>query len=160
MKKIHRAWIHKAAWLLFILYITVLVYFLFFSEHYGRTADYAHSYNLHLFKEIKRFIQYRHVLGMESFIVNIFGNIFAFTPFGFILPIISPKNRRFINVALLSLELTLTIEILQYLLKVGIFDVDDIFLNTVGGVIGYLCYVICRKFAYGKKTGARNGKKR
>ncbi len=151
MKKTHRVWINRSAWFLFVIYIAALVYFLFFSEHYGRTYDYEYSYNLHLFKEIKRFIQYRQVIGVEGFIVNMFGNVFAFAPFGFILPIISAKNRRFLNVLLLSLELTLTIEILQFLLKVGIFDVDDIFLNTLGGVIGYLFFAICRKLVYSKK---------
>ena len=40
---------------------------------------------------------------------------------------------------------SLLAEILQLLLKVGSFDVDDLFLNTIGGLTGYLVYkaVIC-----------------
>jgi glycopeptide antibiotics resistance protein len=77
--------------------------------------------------------------------LNIAGNIFAFSPFGFILPVISPKNRKFLNVALLCFEFTLSIELIQLLLKVGIFDVDDIFMNLCGGIFGYCIFAICMK---------------
>lgn len=134
------------AWVFFIIYILLLSYFLFFSEKYGRTgSSLEYRYNLQLFKEIKRFITYRKELGFESFIVNILGNVLAFAPFGFILPFINPSNRKFINVVLLSLELTLAVELIQLLLKVGIFDVDDIFLNTLGGILGYLGFVLCNR---------------
>ena len=70
---------------LFILYIIMLAYFLFFSERYGRTIiSSEYRYNLTVFKEVRRFITYREKIGLESFVVNIFGNIFAFAPFGFI----------------------------------------------------------------------------
>lgn len=137
--------VNQISWVLFIVYIVLLAYFLFFSERYGRTAGTEYRYNLTLFKEIRRFIMYRKNLGIESFIVNIFGNVFAFIPFGFVLPIISPNNRKFLNITLLSFELTVTIEIMQLLLKVGIFDIDDIFMNTCGGILGYLCFYICYK---------------
>ena len=62
--------------ILFILYIIFLVYFLFLSDWYGREGvmDEYH-YNLVLFKEIKRFIQYRHQLGTFAVFSNLFGNI-------------------------------------------------------------------------------------
>lgn len=140
----NRKIITRISWLLFIIYIVFLAYFLFFSERYGRTiVSNEYRYNLHFFKEIKRFIKYRSELGVESFIVNFFGNIFAFSPFGFVLPIISPKNRKFIHVFLLSFELSLSIEIIQLLFKVGCFDVDDMLLNTIGGILGYILFFIC-----------------
>lgn len=146
MKAENRYLIRKISWGLFIAYLVLLAYFLFFSERYGRSLNCdEYRYNLVLFKEIRRFIRYRHELGIESFIVNIAGNIFAFSPFGFILPIISAHNRKFFNVILLSVELTLSIEIIQLLFKVGIFDVDDILLNTIGSVLGYIVFAICYK---------------
>ena len=60
----------------FIAYLALLVYFLIFSESLGRDAsqrDYA--YNLELFKEIRRFYIYRKQLGMEAFLLNVFGNV-------------------------------------------------------------------------------------
>nr|WP_167958617.1 VanZ family protein [Anaerosporobacter faecicola] len=129
-------------WIFFIIYLVILTYFLFFSEQFGRVMGGEYRYNLQLFREIKRFIIYRREVGLKSFFINIVGNIVAFIPFGFILPAISPKNRKFLNVALLSFEFTLSIELLQLVLQVGTFDVDDIFLNLMGGIIGYLLFAI------------------
>ena len=130
--------------LLFVLYIVLLAYFLFFSEHYGRTLVLdKYRYNLTLFKEVKRFITYRNEIGLESFVVNIIGNVLAFAPFGFVLPIISVRNRKLLNIVLLSFEFSLTIEIIQLIYKVGIFDVDDLFMNTLGGMLGGICFFIC-----------------
>ncbi|MDF2800472.1 MAG: putative rane protein [Anaerocolumna sp.] len=146
MKSVSRKIIKTVSRVLFAGYIILLAYFLFFSEHYGRTiSSEEYRYNLVLFKEVKRFIEYRKIIGMENFIVNIFGNIFAFAPFGFVLPIISPGNRKILNITLLSLELSLTVELLQLIFRVGIFDVDDLFMNTLGGFIGGICFVICHK---------------
>jgi glycopeptide antibiotics resistance protein len=157
-KRNHSGWT-KAGWLLFYLYIVLLSYFLFFSEHYGRdgtSQDYR--YNLILFKEIKRFIQYRHILGLESFVVNIMGNVLAFAPFGFLLPMLNKRYRGFFITAFLSFIFTLAVELVQLYFKVGIFDVDDIFLNTVGGVLGYISYRIFHTLFL--KSGKKNQKSR
>ena len=103
----------------------------------------GYRYNLELFKEIKRFIEYRQQLGFESVVVNIFGNVLAFTPFGFLLPMMNRRFHNFFRLLLSCIFFTLTIEMLQLVLRVGIFDVDDIFLNTLGGVIGFIAYMIC-----------------
>ena len=42
-----------------------------------------------------------------------------------------------------SFGLSLCVEIFQLLTKVGSFDVDDILLNTIGGVAGHIIFVIC-----------------
>lgn len=133
--------IRKIGWLFFLTYIALLVYCLFFSERYGRITGEGYRYNLVLFTEIKRFFKYRHLLSAESFLLNMFGNIIGFMPFGFFVPMLS-KKRSFWKVLCLSFELTLAIETMQLLLKVGIFDVDDLFLNTLGGILGYICYAI------------------
>ncbi|MGB8452972.1 MAG: VanZ family protein [Anaerocolumna sp.] len=146
MKSINRTVIMLVSRVLFVLYIILLAYFLFFSERYGRTITSSeYRYNLVLFKEVRRFILYRKEIGFESFIVNIFGNVLAFAPFGFVLPIISTSNRKLLNITLLSLEFSLTIELIQLIYKVGIFDVDDIFMNTIGGTLGGICFIICHK---------------
>ena len=41
---------------------------------------------------------------------------------------------------LYSFELSLLVELLQLVFKVGSFDVDDLLLNTIGGLLGYLVY--------------------
>lgn len=132
----------KAGWLLFYLYIILLSYFLFFSEHYGRVdSQRVYRYNLVLFKEIRRYIEYRRQIGFESFLVNIPGNILAFVPFGFMLPMLNKKYKGFLAVTFFSLLFSVTAEVVQLIFKVGTFDVDDMLLNTVGGMLGYLLYL-------------------
>lgn len=128
-------------WILFYIYILLLSYFLFFSERYGRDLV-TEQYNLHLLKEIKRFFRYREQIGWEGFIVNICGNIIAFMPYGFLLPLLSRSNRRFYVIALLSILFSLIVETVQLLLKVGVFDVDDILMNSLGGILGYVVFRI------------------
>ena len=43
-------------------------------------------------------------------------------------------------VTLLSFELSLAVELIQLITKVGSCDVDDMLLNTLGAAAGYLCY--------------------
>lgn len=156
MKKLSNKFIMSVSRLLFVLYLILLAYFLFFSEHYGRTISSGeYRYNLTLFKEVRRFIEYRNRIGSEGFIVNIFGNILAFAPFGFVLPVISPDNRKLLNITLLSLEFSLTIELLQLIFRVGIFDVDDLLMNTLGGFIGGLCFLFARKMLRAIRRGSR-----
>ena len=133
----------RFGWILFYLYIILLFYFLFLSERYGRDNPSDElRYNLVFFQEIKRFIQYRHLLGFENFVVNILGNVIAFAPFGFLLPILKKSYRHFLVITFLSLVFSLSIELIQLTTRVGIFDVDDILLNTVGGVLGYIIFLV------------------
>ena len=62
--------------ILFILYVIFIIYFLLFSDWYGRTGEMReYHYNLVLFKEIKRFWQYREQVGFFAMFTNLFGNI-------------------------------------------------------------------------------------
>lgn len=138
---------------LFILYLCALTYFLFFSEKYGRTiTDREYRYNLVPFLEIKRFWTYRDVLGPAAVATNLLGNVIAFFPFGSILPVISRRTRGFFRIMFFSFEFSFVVECIQLVTRVGTFDVDDMILNTLGGVIGYLIFVVCnsiRRQMYG-----------
>lgn len=127
--------------ILFFIYLVALIYFVFFAEEYGRTEPASEfCYNLVPFQEIRRYIEYRAMIGIPSVILNLVGNIVAFVPFGFLLPMISPKERRAGMIFLLALELSLMIEVVQLFSHVGSFDVDDLILNTAGGLLGYGAY--------------------
>lgn len=129
--------------LLFAVYLASLSYFLFFSESMGRTfLERTYHYNLEPLKEIRRFWEYRHSLGMWSVCLNLVGNVVAFLPFGIFLPMLSDRCKRFALTTLLCLEFSLGVESIQLVWKVGSFDVDDILLNTLGGIAGYLLYRI------------------
>lgn len=128
--------------ILFILYIAFLLYFLIFSDWYGRTGALSdYHYNLVPFQEIQRFWNYREMLGWISY-ANLFGNVIIFIPFGFFMPMAS-RYRSFFLTMSYSLGLSLLVEVFQFISKVGSFDIDDIILNTIGGVVGYILFVIC-----------------
>ena len=129
--------------LLFAAYLAMLCYFLFFAENMGRTfTERTYHYNLMLFREIKRFWVYRHSLGTWSVMLNLVGNVVAFIPLGMLLPRLFEKSRKFLPTVFFCFEFSLCVEIIQLVFKVGSFDVDDILLNTAGGVLGYLFYKI------------------
>ena len=73
--------------------------------------------------------------------LNLVGNILAFIPFGIFVPILlSSKVGLFRRVFFFSLALSLSFECTQLVLYIGTFDVDDLILNTCGGVVGYVIY--------------------
>lgn len=143
MKKKHKTIIRVCSWFLFVVYVVCMVYFLFFSEQFGRIPSEESRANLEPLKEIKRFIKYSEQLGGISFFINLFGNVLCFMPFGFVIPILSVRQRRLWKVTLLSFLCSLVVEVTQYVTKLGVFDVDDLLLNTIGGFLGYVLFAIC-----------------
>ncbi len=143
---------------LFLLYVAFLIYFLFLAEWYGRTeVSEEYRYNLELFREIKRFIIYREQLGAFAVFANLAGNILIFVPYGFFISMAS-MSRGFFKTLFFSMGLSLCVEVTQLFTRVGSFDVDDILLNTIGGVLGYIIFLICN--AIRRKQNVRNRKKR
>lgn len=92
------------------------------------------GYNLVPFTEI-----FRYKFGSSLFMYNVVGNILAFVIFGLIVSsYIKPKTC--LAPFLTSLVVSTTVEFVQ--LNIGrSFDVDDIILNVLGGIIGYLLYI-------------------
>lgn len=132
--------------IIFVCYIAVLCYFLFFAEMFGRmNGGQEYHYNLVPFKEIGRFIRNYHGLGFWTVFYNIVGNIIGFMPYGFYLPMLFKRIQGFFPVFLFSLLLSLLVETAQLVFKVGSFDVDDLFLNTLGGIAGYFVFCLVRK---------------
>ena len=71
---------------------------------------------------------------------NIILNILMFVPLGFWLPIGKEKFRKFWKIFLLGFLFTVGIETLQLGLSLGLFEVADVFNNTLGTMIGYGLY--------------------
>lgn len=66
-------------------------------------------------------------------------NLLAFAPFGFLFPLRNPKTST-ARVLLFGCLLSLLYEVLQYMLAIGMADVTDVLLNTVGiglGILGH-----------------------
>jgi glycopeptide antibiotics resistance protein len=75
--------------------------------------------------------------GGREFVVNFLGNIVAFLPMGLLPPHIVRRRTTIWQIALFSLAISLAIETGQFFSGRRVPDVDDLILNTVGGVLGY-----------------------
>lgn len=70
-------------------------------------------------------------------------NVILFIPFGFFIYILT---RRPLLTVCLTVIGSVTIEVLQYVLPIGrISNIDDVILNTAGGIIGMLCGMLALK---------------
>ncbi len=117
--------------LTFIIYVLCLFYVVTFGD-----VSWSNS-NFIPFKEMLRYN-----FGSNLFIKNVLGNIIMFVPYGFFvsyyLNLKKPKSAFF-----LVLLVSFAIETTQLLIG-RVFDIDDIILNVLGGMIGYLIYkIIC-----------------
>ncbi|MCC3358083.1 VanZ family protein [Bacillus sp. REN16] len=130
------------AGLVFITYTLFLLYWMFFA--YFRTKGGEFRYNLTPFSTIKNYFTYYDHFPFYIWIINIAGNIGVFIPFGIVLPILFPKLSNFFLFFIAFIFGIFSLEFLQLISKLGSFDVDDIILNTVGAVIGYILLQIIR----------------
>lgn len=113
--------------LLFIIYVLCL-----FNVVTTEDVSFGIS-NLTPFNEM-----FRYNIGSKLFIKNVLGNIILFMPYGFFnayyLKLKSPYT-----ILGLSFLVSITIESTQLLIG-RVFDIDDIILNIIGGIIGFYIY--------------------
>ena len=80
------------------------------------------------------------------------GNVVVFMPLSIFLRLLVKKCKRVFYTILLCLEFSLFAEIIQLVTKVGSFDVDDLLLNTLGGICGIILLAIWRAWHGRKKN--------
>src|SRR4030095_5164341 len=110
-------------------------------------TDTGHAPNFVPFKTILPYL-----LGYKGLIiagVNLVGNIALLVPIGFLVPFLYRKMT-WKKSLVLAVTAGLTIEVLQVVLGVGIFDIDDIILNALGVMIGYWVFSILAKWVHSK----------
>jgi len=114
--------------LIFIVYILCLFHVVTFQDNnYGLS-------NFIPFKEI-----FRYSIGSDKFMKNVIGNIMLFVPYGFLASYFL-DNKKLGVMTVLTLITTLTIETVQYYIG-RVFDIDDVILNLIGGIGGFLIFV-------------------
>jgi glycopeptide antibiotics resistance protein len=77
--------------------------------------------------------------GLEINMVNLAGNLFMLTPLGIFIPALWEKKRSVAAVLRIGVMCSAAIETIQFFIG-RTSDIDDIILNTVGVLIGYLLY--------------------
>jgi glycopeptide antibiotics resistance protein len=124
-------------------YLVVLFYFTLFWP--AANVKNARIYlNLVPFRSIDSLI--RRKGWAFPFDLDITGNILAFVPLGLLLPWLSIRLRRTGLIGLISFALSSFIETLQYISNTRYTDIDDIILNTLGSIMGYLAYCLFKRF--------------
>lgn len=160
MKRKNRKILHVFSWILFTIYLVVMVYFLFFCEQLGRVPSDEYRYNLKPFTEIKRYLNYIQELGYFYVILNLAGNVICFMPLGFVLPVLSNRKWGIFRITFVSFLASVLVELIQLVSKLGSCDVDDIIMNTCGGLLGYILFLICNKIYHiATKKKKKNGRK-
>ncbi len=121
-----------------ILTLIFIVYILMFFQVVTYQDVTSYGNNFIPFKEVTRYM-----IGSKLFYKNVIGNIVLFMPYGFYASYYLRLDKKRVAF-LLILLVSLSIETVQ--LVIGrCFDVDDIMLNIIGGMLGYFIYRILDK---------------
>jgi glycopeptide antibiotics resistance protein len=131
--------------LLFIGYSLLMIYWMFIGFGRAQFPSTGWRYNLAPFKTIKMYLLQYHHYPFRIWAINLIGNIAVFVPFGIFLPAVFKLGRRFGTFLILFFVPLLVLEILQTVLRLGSFDVDDLILNLLGAIIGFVLYKVMYK---------------
>ena len=113
----------------FVLYIFLLTWIIVFKFRIDiRKLRYLRTINLIPFK--------------ENDLKEILINIFLFIPYGMYLRELTKKKSLTVGIIILT---SFIFEVLQYILHIGISDITDVMMNTLGGMIGILLISILEK---------------
>lgn len=116
----------------FIIYIMTLFYVVTFQDVSWSSSNFIP------FKEM-----FRYEFGTKLFFKNVLGNMILFVPYGFFVAYFL-KLQKPLTMFGMTLLASLTIEFTQ--MSIGrVFDIDDILLNIVGGLLGFFLYSILEK---------------
>lgn len=105
-----------------------------------------HSLNLRPF----RFITDTWLMSARKQITQTIANILMFIPLGFVFPIAFAKMRKFWRTTICMMFFSFFIEFFQYFVGRAA-DIDDLMLNTLGGMLGYGVFYIVSKLFKDKK---------
>jgi glycopeptide antibiotics resistance protein len=89
----------------------------------------------------------RYDIAAPLFWRNVVGNIVVFAPFGYIITDIIHMFTKRMNVFItfgFTVLMSSSIEFIQMFIGRS-FDIDDIILNSLGGLIGFIAFVIIKK---------------
>ena len=125
--------IFRKIYRIFIFPYTIFLLYLMFLG-FGREQHEANIVRLLPFVSTILFVQ--NTTSWESIIINLFGNIIMFIPFGF-LGWLNAKYFSFKKLIVDFLSALIIVEALQYLTRLGVFDIDDLALNSLGVWIGF-----------------------
>ena len=136
----------------FALYILLTLTFTLFDDAFGRNYNSSliffaepfwesvkASVNLVPFRTIMLYIRglARGAVTLSEFCVNLLGNLLAFMPMAFFLPLLFNSQRKWWRTALTTALCVCSVELMQLIFQKGSCDIDDLLLNVAGAVLAY-----------------------
>lgn len=167
MKQVTRG----ALWLGFIIYVAILIQFVLLKDmnvqsalgnifERERPSEWT-RHNFNLFETIGLYWNDSRIHWTVR-LSNLGGNVLGFMPFGLLLPLLFRRKPYFVLTVIYGFLFSLALETLQWFMVVGSFDVDDLFLNTIGVAAGYLLFRVIhfflpvRTYLYGQTKKPRS----
>lgn len=137
----------------FVFYIILLTAILFRTKHPYRSANLIPFHTIISFLSYGKFAANEEIAAvLHAFALNnLLGNIVIFIPLGIYITLFH-KNKNIWKNSLFVFAVSTIVEIVQFISKYGIGDIDDVILNYAGGFIGIL---ICRLFYWHYKDDVK-----
>lgn len=140
---------------LFVVYVVLLLWLLFdrsfewidgisYRQQIKNNISLIPFYTIRHYWKIVCMKQYNDVLFYHS-VINLAGNIILFIPIGYFLPRLWIKMRKFFPFLFTCFLSVFIVELLQLLTLLGSMDIDDLILNLVGMILGYLAFMIFKR---------------
>ena len=122
--------VRRVSWSLLIVYVLLVLCFTVFFREGKDVAQIS-------MKPLWNYESLNYKLIAESIL-----NVFLFMPLGFLAGV-AVKNRRMLKVLGIGLLISLSIEIMQYVFRRGVCNIDDLMHNVLGCFIGYSLFALC-----------------
>ncbi|MDQ8739007.1 VanZ family protein [Paenibacillus sp. LHD-38] len=128
--------------ILFIGTISRLMYGEF--RNYGVTYTFSEKFggslNIVPFRSILEYLIHHNNYNLDIIFNNLIGNILLFVPFGLLLPLLAKKTLTLSRVIFISVLVTVLLEVIQKISSLGVADIDEVLLHTVGSMTGFGFY--------------------
>ncbi len=124
---------------MFVLYLVFLLKLLLVSRPPGSER----SVNLIPFASIWDYLFSGSAAVKRFAVANVIGNIAAFAPLGAFLALLRRRSAMWTNLVVVVCA-SVAVEIVQGIFGLGASDVDDVILNTLGGLLGILFFTLLR----------------
>jgi glycopeptide antibiotics resistance protein len=146
----------------FAAYLVAVAYVVFSIGRLGRTES-AYSWQQVNLVPLRTILEFARSEDVTHAVRQLAGNVVLFVPFGLLLPVMTARFRTVAPILLAAATASASIEILQLMLGLlGLasrsIDIDDVLLNTVGGLVGWAVwragYAVWRALSPGRLKGA------
>ncbi len=130
---------------LYIIYFLFMAKILFFknvplTEIFNSDREISRTLAIIPFQSI---MKYYNSGNLWATVLNVVGNVVIFIPFGVFLMMYTQRKTT-IKAVTTVLWTSVTVEVVQFVLDIGIADFDDITLNVLGGLFGVWTYKILK----------------